>query len=365
MEGFEYYQPLINSAKYVDEVLPILRSLTRSPETRELARSLTTELVNGDLPSLLGSPNEWFNLVTYASQIDYTTAERAIFEAAFHSYPHDVDLLCQWFQFHFAHGNIDDAAVIWQQIEALGEEETAPYWRYWVYRATFLANFLNDRTHAVEFLERAENQVVPEGLLNIFRHYRTVLIDGGVKPSASGGESTSDYDALAKTVEKKFREGLRLGIENGYVLASALARLLRERSAGKSENDVDRVLDEALALLDLAERTYTGNPNHPIEDIYVEKAVTFMARRRYADALQIFRSLPSYRLDQSMIVMARYAANMTGQKFESESPIPTAEIASLESRVSRIESVLAAILGEHDGAQELAGEKAGVDAYQA
>jgi hypothetical protein len=171
-----------------------------------------------------------------------------------------------------------------------------------------------------------------------------VLIDGSIKPSASADTPTSDYEALAERVEEKFREGLRLGIENGYVLAHELARLLRERSAGKSEEDAARVLDEALDLLDLAERIYTRNPNHPIEDIYVEKAVTFMARRRYADALQIFRSLPPYRLDQSMTVMAHYAANMTGQKFDPEAHAPATETEGIENRVSRLEGVVAVIL---------------------
>lgn len=77
-----------------------------------------------------------------------------------------------------------------------------------------------------------------------------------------------------------------------------------------------------------------------------------MARRRYADALQIFRSLPSYRLDQSLAVMARYAANMTGQRFESDTDARTAEIESLSSRLSRLENLLSALLSSADATAE-------------
>lgn len=344
MNGFQYYQPLIASAHYIDELLPILGPLTRSPDTKDLARSLIGELANGNLSDLRGSPNEWFNLITHASRVDYTTAEHKIFEAALQAHPDDVDLLCQWFQFQYAHGTTQDAAAVWQRIEELGEEKTAPYWRYWVYRATLLANFMNDREQAVTYLDRAQKHVIAEGLLNVFRHYRRALIDGGVKPSASGDEPVNDYHALADKVESMFRAGLRLGIENGYVLATELARLLRERSAGKTEEEADHILDEALDLLDLAERTYTRNPNHPIDEIYAEKAITFMARRRYADALQLFRSLPPFLLDQSMLVMARYAANMTGQKFEQEAPAAATAVEDLDNRITRIEKLLTSLL---------------------
>jgi len=352
VNGFEHYRELISSAQYVDEILPLLRPIARTPETRDLARSLIGELISGDLSALHGSANEWFNLITYASQVDFTTAERFLFEAALLAHPSDVDILCQWFQFQYGHGTIQDGLEVWQRIEELGEDETAPYWRYWAYRAMFLANYLNDKIHAVEFLDRGLTHVVPEGLLNIYRQYRVVLIDGGVRPSAAADTSFNDYDKLAERVEEKFREGLHKGIENGYVLARELARLLRERSAGKSDEQAAQVLDEALDLLDLAERTYTANPNHPIEDIYVEKAVTFMARRRYADALQIFRSLPSYRLDESLAVMARYAANMTGQRFESDTQARTAEMEDLSSRLSRLENLLSALLSSADAATE-------------
>jgi hypothetical protein len=151
MDAFGYYQPLISSAQYVDEILPILRPITRSPETRDLARRLIAELINGDLSKLRGSANEWFNLITHASQVDYTTAEHAIFDAALLAHPNDVDLLCQWFQFQYAHGAASDAELVWERIKHLGEEETAPYWRYWVYRATFLANYLNDKSKEPHF----------------------------------------------------------------------------------------------------------------------------------------------------------------------------------------------------------------------
>ncbi len=150
----------------------------------------------------------------------------------------------------------------------------------------------------------------------------------------------TDHAALVKRVEDRFREGLALGIEDGYVLAVDLAHLLRERSAGDRER-ADEILDEALKFLDIAEQTYTNDGNHPLQDIYLERAITLMARRRYADALQIFRSLPDYMLDDSIRVMARYAANMTGQEFTSADQSGRSDtLEKLTSRVSQLENII-------------------------
>jgi len=345
MNGFEHYGQLLAGVQYVEEALTVLQPLARSPETRDVARSLYTELIGGDLAALRGSPSEWFNFATAAAQIDHTTAQCRILEAALEAHPRDVDLLCEWFQFQYAHGSVADATEAWQPIEDLGEEQTAPYWRYWAYRSFFLARYLNDKAQARDFLDRAQQYVPPADLLNIFRHYRAILIDGAVKPAPSAGD-LAEYETLVANVEAKYREGLEKGIEDGYVLATDLAHLLRERSAGKSREKADQILDQALDLLDEAERIYTNNTNHPVSRIYVEKAITLMARRRYADALQIFRSLPAYSLDrdESMKVMRNYAANMTGQPEPVAAPAGASERGDLADRLDQHEKLLALLV---------------------
>ena len=336
MNGLGHFD--LSNAHYVEEVLQVIEPLARGPQTRELARGLYAELIGGDLEALRGSPTEWFNLATGAARIDYTSAQHRILEAALRAHPDDVDLLCERFQFAYAHGSTADSIEAWQPIEDMGEEQTAPYWRYWAYRSLFLARDLNQKAEAVKFLDRASQFVTPADLLNIFRHYRAILIDGALKPSSTPDELTK-YENLASLVKEQYLKGLNLGIENGYVLATDLARLLRERSAGKSSEDANKTLDQALDLLDEAERIYTNNPNHPVSRIYVEKAITLMARRRYADALQIFRSLPAYSLDldESMRVMRNYAANMTGQPAPDAGPAGASGDSDVTERLTQIE----------------------------
>lgn len=345
MNAFDHYKQLLSGANYVEEAYEAVNPLTRSPETRELARDLFTVLVStksgGRLEELHGSPDEWFNLATTAARIDHTTVQRRILDVALKAHPEDVDLLCERFSFEYFHGSIANAKTAWQRIADLGKERTAPYWRYWTYRALFLARYLNDKAAAVELLDDARQYVRPADLLNIYHNYRTILIDGSVKPADPVGH-LSEYDYLAGEVEKKYREGLELGIENGYVLATDLALLLRERSAGKTKDKADQDLDAALVLLDEAERIYTKSNNHPIVDIYIEKAITLMARRRYADALQIFRSLPPHRFvnDESMQIMRSYAAHMTGQPEAAANGGGGGGAVDLGSRLDQLESQL-------------------------
>jgi hypothetical protein len=120
--------------------------------------------------------------------------------------------------------------------------------------------------------------------------------------------------------------------------------------------DADKQLGEVLDLLDVAERTYTEDPNHPLWDIYKEKAITLMAHRRYEDALQIFRSTPEYLFTDSLRLMAEYAANMTGQEFRpaGQQAIPEGDgrlgqrvdvlEAKLTEKVDMLEQVLGRVL---------------------
>jgi hypothetical protein len=69
----------------------------------------------------------------------------------------------------------------------------------------------------------------------------------------------------------------------------------------------------------VAEKLYTGNPNHPVWDIYEARARILMAQRRYGDALKMLRSLPRARQSEpSLATMLRLASYMTGEKVEGE-----------------------------------------------
>lgn len=344
MSGIEDFKEALASANYVAEVNHVLSPLGRSPQTWAIAGKLLNELISGDFTLLRGSANEWFNLATSAGRARNVTAEHRILEEAIKLHPDDVDLRLSLLQLRYTHGTVAQAEEVLKEIEDLGEDRYSPSWRYWAFAATLTARYLNDKYTAVEYLDKGLRRVPPADLLNIYRHYRVVLIDGFARPSAAGVSAAEDHAALTAMVEQKFREGLRLGIEDGYVLAVDLARLLRERSAGVEPEEAARILDEALAFLDVAERTYTHDSNHPLEEIYVEKAITLMARRRYADALQILRSLPDYLLDDSLRVMANYAANMTGQEFMPSRQRDGGAPTELAERVDRLESLLGQIV---------------------
>jgi tetratricopeptide (TPR) repeat protein len=315
------------------------------------------ELIETDLRRLLGSPDEWFNLVASAARARNYTAYEVLLQIAIKQHPADVDLRCSWFSFCYGHKTLADALAAREALNALGPAATT-YWRYWSYNALFESQYLGNKVEAERLLDRALLAIPPAGLLNVFRQYRSVLIDGRENPSNAADHQPTDHMALVQRVEDKYREGLRLGIEAGYALAIDLAKLRRERTLGMRPAEANDVLDEVLDLLDVAERTYTDDGNHPLWDIYQEKAITLMARRRYEDALQIFRSLPDFQLSDSMRVMAQYAANMTGQEFgpadgqagvgEGPEPAAVTEVrrvaGELKERVDVLEEVVRRVL---------------------
>lgn len=333
------------NANYVQEITHVIAPFARSPQTQTMASELYGSLIETDLHRLRGSPDEWFNFAASAAMARNYTAAEKILTVAIELHPEDVDLRCEWFQFAYGHVGMEEAIAARERLEDLGADRTATFWRYWCYNAIFESQHLGNKEAAARLLDEALSVVPPAGLLNIYRNYRLVLIDGSARPSLSSEESMTDHAAIVARIEEKYREGLRLGIEAGYVLAVDLARLLRERTSGMQMSEADKVLDEALQLLDVAERTYTDDGNHPLWDIYREKATMLMARRRYEDALQIFRSLPEYRLNDSMTVMAQYAANMTGQEFKPAGQQPVSPAGSdLEERVTYLERVMNQLL---------------------
>jgi hypothetical protein len=129
--------------------------------------------------------------------------------------------------------------------------------------------------------------------------------------------------------------GLGIGVENGYVLAVELARLYQEQASGGAldrlelkgnEEDEQSLhtssnhyLQRALQYLDLAEILYTGDPNHPIWEIYEVRARILMAQRRYGDALKLLSSLPQSRRNElSIATMLNLAIRITGEKIETD-----------------------------------------------
>ena len=344
-------------ANYVQEIESVVGRLSGSPQAQAVASAMFYELIETDLlHKLHGSADEWFNLSTSAARVrNYTACER-ILSAGIEQHPEDVDLRCSRFSFCYGHRTIEDALAARAELEAMGQEKTATFWRYWCYNAIFESQHLGNREAGAQLLDRALAVVPSAGLLNVFRQYRFVLIDGRANPSHAEPKQSTDHAERVQRVEDKFREGLSLGLEAGYVLAVDLAKLLRERSSGKESAEADEVLDEVLDLFDAAERTYTEDGNHPLWEIYGEKAITLVARRRYEDALQIFRSLPEYRLSDSMRVMAQYAANMTGQEFRpaGEQPAQSAydELTQRVTRLERLTAPLEAILNRSEEASQ-------------
>lgn len=342
-------------ATYVQDVESVIDTIAASPRTRGIAYQFFSEVTESDLARLTGAADEWFNFAMSAARARNYGAYEKIILTALAKHPQSVELCCEWFQFCYGHKTVADAQDAREKLEALGRDNTAGYWRYWCYNAMFESQYLGNREEAARLLETALAFVPPAGMLNVYRNYRVVLIDGHKRASLSDDKPTDPVDLL-KRVDEKYQEGLSRGIEDGYVLAIGRARLLREQTSGMKPEVADAKLGEVLDLLDVAERTYSDDPNHPLWDIYREKAITLMARRRYEDALQIFKSTPEYLLNDSLRLMAEYAANMTGQEFRpaGQQAIPEADTrlaqrldaleVKLAERVETLEQVLGRVL---------------------
>jgi hypothetical protein len=85
--------------------------------------------------------------------------------------------LCQFLQFQYGHLSVADAVQTWTELESLGRERTAPYWRYWVHGATLYGRHLHDRQRTLTLLDEGLEQVRPADQLSIYRYYRLVLLD--------------------------------------------------------------------------------------------------------------------------------------------------------------------------------------------
>lgn len=173
--------------------------------------------------------------------------------------------------------------------------------------------------------------------MDILRSYRSVLVDN--VPSSSRRltdlSSVETYHTyIFETLESRYLLGLKLGVENDYVLARDLARLYQERAGfivassnsqdqGISQQRADEFLDKALNFLTLSEKLYTGDSNHPINDIYIARIRILMSQRGYNEALNLIRSLPRDMrdTDPSLETMYRLAQWATGGNPDAESVV--------------------------------------------
>lgn len=275
--------------------------------------------VLSDIDSFDGAPNTWHSMAMIAGRMEHWKARILIIRAGLRQWPMDVDLLCELLPMLAVPGegfNPEDAKATWETLSGMDLDVTGTHWRFWTYGASYLAR-QGKRQEALDLLDEGLQYVNRDALMDIFRSYRRVLIDHGPLEALGNGADVREYQLwVSKTLEERLKLGLQFGLENGYVLAIELARLYQEDAASGQDGDK---LQKAIAHLDLAEQMYTGNPNHPIWDIYLPKARILVALRRYGDALRILRSLPGrIRSDPSVETLLRLAALTTGEPIETD-----------------------------------------------
>lgn len=173
--------------------------------------------------------------------------------------------------------------------------------------------------------------------MDILRNYRRVLVDSAPVREIQDEKDLEEYHRwVLQTLEERYLMGLRLGLENGYVLASELAQLYQEQAGRENlrypehveegatdagERVGENYLAKALHYLELAEKLYTGDLNHPITPIYEQRFRILMAQRKYGEALSLIQSLRytlrgRIRQDFSPAIMWERAARSTGQSLE-------------------------------------------------
>lgn len=301
----------------------------------EKARALFDQILAEGLDNYTASPDLWHNTAMVAGRVQHRIAQLAMVEAGLREWPDNVDLLCDELQYrHTSHYDIEKAQAIWERLDNMPREKTGPYWRFWVYGAIYHAVELDNPQKGLELLDEGLKRVKRDSLMDILRSYRRVLVDSIPLEKIQDQEQLIAYHKRAlRILEDRYKLGIELGVENGYVLATELAQLYQEQAgiSIKNASEPDRrgtqpsdiagqdYLRKALEYLDLAERLYTGSPNHPVWEIYEARARILMAQRKYGDALKMLRSLPQQRqAEPSIATMLRLAILMTGEKVETE-----------------------------------------------
>lgn len=299
------------------------------------AYRLIEDILEEGLDRYTAPPDTWHNAAMVAGRVQHRDAQLLLVEAGLNEWPDNVDLLCDAMSYRqTTHYDPERLEQIWNKLSSMDRQKTAPYWRFWVYAATYYALERDDPKTAEEFLDKGLCSVRRDAVMDILRSYRRIYVDSvPLSPLESDDSVTASQEEALDKLERRFKLGIQLGVENAYVLATELARLYQERAGcttdkwpedltaeGKASRKRDDYLTTALAYLDLAEKLYTGNTNHPIWDIYESRIRIQMAQRRYGDALKLLRSLPQARLraDPSLSTLLSLASEMTGEKLANE-----------------------------------------------
>lgn len=295
------------------------------------ARRVLDALQAEGLDNYTAPPDLWHNLSMVAARVLHQEMELALVQAGLREWPDNVDLLCDELQLrHTSHYDPVRAKAIWEKLYTMERSKTSPYWRFWVYGAIYHAIELDDRKTALELLNEGLCSVRRDAVMDILRSYRRVLMDSAPESKPESIEKVKEYQQqVLNALEGYYKLGIELGVENAYVLATDLAKLYQERAAqpyipshgamaedSSAKPDRKDYLEEAWRYLDLAEKLYTGSPNHPIWDIYEVRARILMAQRRYGESLKFLSSLPQARFNSnpSLSAMLKLASMMTGEK---------------------------------------------------
>lgn len=301
------------------------------------------EQVWRNLENYTGTPDDWHNAAMVAARVGHRDAELRLIQCGLMEWPEDVDLLCDELQLRItSHRDPERARALVRTLEEMPLQKKGAFWRYWVYLAIYYARVEHDPQRAFNLLNEGLRYVRRENVMDILRNYRRVLVDSVPLRDIRDEKDLEDYHKWTlKTLEEQYLMGLRLGLENGYVLATELARLYQEQAGRETKilgpepdgvengtgarearsQEREDYLSKALYYLDLAEKLYTGDPNHPISEIYEQRLRILMAQRKYGEALQLIQSLRytlrgRIRQDFSPIIMWERAARGTGQSLE-------------------------------------------------
>lgn len=322
-------------------LVQLYRLIRRMPlaQSRELIVQLYMEL-SENIEAYWGPPDAWHNLSIQASRVGEDEAEYTFWLAGLHAWPNDVDLLCDVLAEYTSpgtqHYSPNLATQTWEILTSLPREKTGPYWRFWVFGANYFAEILREPQRSLDLLDEGLLNVKRDGIVNILRSYRTILVDQTPRKRIGPRQLEEYQTETIKLLEDRYRLGIQLGVENGYTLATNLAKLFQERAASRAATStapssssagpldartvqqlVSDDLEKALTYLKIAEALYTGDPQQGVDDIYAPRIRILMAQGQYGDALRLLQSLPEEaQNDPSMATMRRLATLSTGGKLD-------------------------------------------------
>jgi tetratricopeptide (TPR) repeat protein len=287
-------------------------------------RSQAYKMLDEIIPHLdeyTAPPDLWHNISMEAARIN-RDAELAITQVALQEWPDSVDLLCDELQLRYStHMDMERATEIWRTLDGMDKRITGSYWRFWAYGAIYYAVILKKRSEGLKLLDDGLCWVKRNEVMDILRVYRRILIDSS--PEEPIEDVIAFQQTAMKQLEEKYQLGIQMGVVNSYVLAKDLALLYQEQAGTSNPNSERDYLQKALDALDLAEKLYTADVNHPIHEIYEARVRILMAQKKYSDALKILESLPiSEQEDSSIQTMKTMAEQMLGRARQQPAATP-------------------------------------------